>query len=883
MKKSTGVVLGLILAIAPLTYAAPADTASTSRPVVRAVRTGQPITVDGDLSEPVWRTAPAWNQFLQRDPDEGESPSEKTEVRVTYDDAAIYVGARMFDSAPDSILALLGRRDAYCTCDYFVLYLDPYFDRRSGFYFGLDAAGTYYDGVLTNDEWDDESWDGVWEGKVRLDSEGWTAEMRIPFSQLRFQETNAWGINFARSIARKHEEVYLVFTPKDGSGFVSRFADLRGIDQIRPPSRVEALPYVTARAEYTASHPGDPFNNGKKYVPGFGADFKIGIGTNLTLDATVNPDFGQVEVDPAVVNLSDVETYFSERRPFFIEGASIFRFGQRGARSYWGFNWSNPTLFYSRRIGRAPRGSIPDADFVDLPTGTHILGAAKLSGQFGDNWTVGTIQSVTAREHAELSTDGVKSRAEIEPLTYYGVLRGMKQFGDGMQGLGLMGTFTSRNFKDPGLRNEFNRDAFTGGFDGWTFLDADKVWVISGSVMGSHVRGTPTRMMDLQTNSQHYFQRPDAEHVSLDSTATSMTGYATRFWLNRQKGNMIFNAAFGAIHPSFEINDMGFLGRTDMINFHAGGGYKWTEPTSFYRRLDFITALFRSYDYSGNIIWEGLFGVGEIQFANYMSFEVSGAYNPETFNNRRTRGGPLTLNPWGYQADAYFETDNRQILVAEFWSGTYQSDWTRGVFGGTRLEWKPSTNINIRFGPELEVAREYAQWIGVWEDPTATHTYGSRYVFGKMDQKILSANIRINWTFTPKLSLQVYLQPLISTGDFSEFKELAQPRTFDFNVYGTGGSTIDYQNGEYVVDPDGPGPAEPFAFSDPDYHVVSLRGNAVLRWEYLPGSVLYFVWTQSRDRANQNVQFRVDRSLRELMDTHPDNIFMIKLTYWWSL
>ena len=410
-------VLAVLLAVAPDLAATPADTARTPRPVVRAVRTPRPITIDGDLSEYTWRTAPVWDTFVQRDPEEGAPATEKTEVRIAYDDAALYVGARMHDSSPDSIVARLGRRDANCTSDYFVVYLDPYYDRRSGFYFALDAAGTFYDGVLTNDEWDDESWDGVWEGKVQQDSDGWTAEMRIPFSQLRFKGTNTWGVNFERDIARKHESVYLVFTPKDGSGFVSRFADLRGIEQITPPSRVEALPYVTAKAEYTRSTPGDPFNNGKKYTPGFGADFKVGIGTNLTLDATVNPDFGQVEVDPAVVNLSDVETFFSERRPFFIEGASIFNFGQGGARSYWGFNWSTPDLFYSRRIGRAPQGSVPDADYVDLPPGTRIIGAGKLSGQFGDNWSVGTIQAVTAREYAELSTNGVHSRAEIEPET----------------------------------------------------------------------------------------------------------------------------------------------------------------------------------------------------------------------------------------------------------------------------------------------------------------------------------------------------------------------------------------------------------------------------------------------------------------------------------
>ncbi|MCK5574124.1 MAG: hypothetical protein KAJ12_15250, partial [Bacteroidetes bacterium] len=381
----------------------------------------------------------------------------------------------------------------------------------------------------------------------------------------------------------------------------------------------------------------------------------------------------------------------------------------------------------------------------------------------------------------------------------------------------------------------------------------------------------------------HYFQRPDADHVSVDSSATSLTGYATRFWLNRQKGNMLFNAAFGAIHPGFETNDLGFLRRTDIINMHVGGGYKWVEPTSLYRQASIVGAVFRNYDFAGNITWEGVFATGEAQFPNYMWINLMGAYNPETINNQRTRGGPLSLNPAGYQLDADLSTDRRQILVVSLYGGTYQSGWTRSVYVGTSLQWQPSSNINMRFGPTLEINREYSQWVDVYDDEYATHTYGRRYVFGEMDQKTLSANIRINWTFTPKLSLQVFLQPLISTGLYGQFKELAAPRTFDFNIYGRDSSTIVYDRGVYTVDPDGPGPASPFSFSDPNYHFVSLRGNAVIRWEFLPGSVLYFVWTQSRSDANDNAVFQVDRSFRELMDAHPDNIFMIKMTYWWSM
>src|SRR5574341_2271739 len=343
-----------------LLYAGATDTITTTKIKVEAIRLASPIAVDGILSEPVWQNGPGVSQFTQRDPNEGMPPTHQSLVHLAYDDEAIYIGARMFDSAPDSIIARLGRRDAELTSDMFAFFIDSYYDRRSGFYFCLNAAGTMYDGVLYNDEWDDNSWDGVWEGKAKIDEQGWMAEMRIPYSQLRFkkQEQLIWGVNLRRDIARNNERDYLVFTPKNGSGFVSRFADLVGITNVDPPRRFEVLPYVTTKAEYTQHLPGNPFNDGSKYLPGAGADFKLGLGSNLTVDATVNPDFGQVEVDPAVVNLSDVETFFQEKRPFFIEGASIFNFGRGGSNNYWGFNWGDPQFFYTRRIGRAPQGSL---------------------------------------------------------------------------------------------------------------------------------------------------------------------------------------------------------------------------------------------------------------------------------------------------------------------------------------------------------------------------------------------------------------------------------------------------------------------------------------------------------------------------------------------
>src|SRR5205807_2129331 len=476
---------GSAAALAPTPVIAP-DSSAVAPQQVRATRLVRPIVIDGVLHDGMWEGAERVTGFLQRDPNEGMAPTESTYVYVAYDDAALYIGARLFDTHPDSIVARLGRRDAQTNSDAFTVYIDPYHDGRSGYYFAINAAGTLSDGTLYNDEWDDNSWDGVWEGKVSRDSLGWTAELRIPYSQLRFiqKPQYVWGINFRRDIARKNERDYLVYTPKNGSGFVSRFVDLVGIERVTPPPRLEVLPYTTGKAELSSRTPGNPFNDGSKLTPGIGADARIGLGPNLTLNATVNPDFGQVEVDPAVVNLSDAETFFQEKRPFFIEGASIFNFGRGGARNYWGFNWAEPRFFYSRRIGRAPQGSVPSDDV--------------------------------------------------------------------------------------------NAHSLAWGADGWTFLDHDKRWVVTGWVGASRIDGSAARITAVQENPRHYFQQPDAGHVRVDSTATSLTGWAARVYVNKQKGNWFSNSAIGVIAPGFDVHDLGFLWRTGVINMHVGAGYDWT-------------------------------------------------------------------------------------------------------------------------------------------------------------------------------------------------------------------------------------------------------------------------------------------------------------------
>jgi hypothetical protein len=654
-----------------------------------------------------------------------------------------------------------------------------------------------------------------------------------------------------------------------------------GIENIVPARQVELLPYFRTKAEYTNPASGNPFNDGSRYLPATGTDVKIGIGNNLTLDATVNPDFGQVEVDPAVVNLSDIETFYDEKRPFFIEGSNIFNFGHGGANSFYGLNWSEPDFFYSRRIGRAPQGSLPDYDFVNLPEGARILGAAKLSGKVGNNWNIGTLHAITNREKAELDFNGQRSHSEVEPLTYYGIFRGQKEFQEGRQGLGLISTMATRKFDDDRLRDELNSQSMSLGLDGWTFFDKDKVWVITGWAGMSHVRGSQQRMIDLQQNSQHYFQKPDVSHVSVDSAATSITGFAGRFWINKQKGNFIFNAALGIIDPKFDVNDMGFMWRSDVINSHIVGGYKWVKPGKFTRYAELHFATFGSWDFGWNRIWSGIFQYGVVTFLNYWGVNWFWAYNPESINNRLTRGGPLTLSPAGWETYFQLESDSRKLWVLSLgFNGGYYGSGTYWNISPS-VELKPASNVSVSIGPDYNRDITNAQWIGAFNDPTATATYGTRYVFAELDQTTLAASIRLNWTFTPKLSLQLYAQPLISAGDYDDFKELARPRSYDFNIYGEGESTIDKQN--YIADPDGAGPAQPIELGNPDFNFKSLRGNAVLRWEYLPGSTLYLVWTQSRSDVEEIGEFQFNRSFRRLWTADVDNIFMIKMAYWLNL
>ena len=853
---------------------------------IAAVLTAEPITIDGVLSESVWKTAGSGG-FTQRDPLDGQPATEPTIVWVVFDTKYLYVAARLADSEPSKIVGRLGRRDEEVESDWFYFGVDPYYDRRSGYYFGVNPSGSILDGTLSNDEAMDATWDGIWQGAASLDRDGWTVEIRIPFDQLRFkkQDVYVWGVNFVRDIKRKNEESYFAWVPKEESGVVSRFADLTGLSGIAAGRRLEISPYAAAQAEFSPEEPGNPFRTGRELAASAGFDLKGGLSSNLTLDLSVNPDFGQVEVDPAVINISDQETYYQEKRPFFIEGSSIFNFGRGGPNVYRSFGWEDADFFYSRRIGRTPQGSPAGPGFSDMPDWTTILSAAKLTGKIGRNFNLGVISALTEREYAQIDNEGVRSQTEVEPFSHYGIARGLKEFDQGRSGLGFIVTSVLRDLRGGELEASLVRSALALGVDGWTFLDKDRGWALAGWAGLSTVRGSSEAITELQLSSLHYFQRPDADWVEVDENATSLSGWAGRFYINKQKGNLVLNAALGAMSPGFEANDLGYHNRGDIFNGHVETGYRTFHPGRLFRTWKVTTSYYRNYDFGWNRVGEYIYLDGKGQFLNYWTAALHLDYEPRKYSHYLTRGGPMAYYPEGATASLNLASDDRKPLIVRF-TGMYRWHPTGGYsisFGGG-LTWKPSTNFSLSAGPSYTFRYAEGQWVRSVVDPLKTSTYGVRYVLSDIFQKTLPIEVRVNWTFTPRLSLQAYLQPYVATGDFFAFKELHAARTFDFDYYGDGDSTIAYADGVYTVDPDGEaGPAASFTFRDPDFNFKSLRGTVVLRWEYRPGSMLYLVWTQRRADYSNPGDFDFWRDMGDLFQAPGANIFMVKFSYRFEL
>ncbi|MDE2980577.1 MAG: DUF5916 domain-containing protein [Gemmatimonadota bacterium] len=845
-------------------------------PTVTAVRADPAPVLDGILDDPVWQNAIPVTGFRRDRPGDGLPAAEKTEVRVAYTDDALYVGARMYDRDPSRISLLRGRRDSFMQSnDQFLIQLDSYHDHRTTFVFGVTPAGGRNDLVAPNDGFRgmDAGWDPVWDAATRVDSAGWVAELRIPFSQLRFREggRQVWGVNFRRDILHAGEAVDWAWRPSTESGLASSFGHLLGLEGVRRPSRLEVLPYAVTRASFDQrADPASPFDDGSVYGGAVGLDLKYGLTGGLTLDATVNPDFGQVEADPAVVNLTAFETFFEERRPFFVEGAGLFGFGGlEGLR-----------FFYSRRVGQRPaiRAIGPQGSFVDQPTQSTILGAAKISGRTDSGWVVAFMNATTQRENARIALGAGSHVIErpVEPLSNITALRLRRDMRDGDSYIGMIATGVGRDLNDDAFSGMRDR-AVTGGVD---FLHrfANRTYALQGWLGGSHIGGTPEAMRWAQYSSVRYYQRPDQDYVTFDPDRTSLGGYAGELALRKIAGEWLYGFEASMISPGFEMNDAGFQTIADIYSLTLGGTRRWVEPGRYFRSASLTLGGSERRNF-GNLVFQREISLrGNGQTVGFHSIRGSLRYEMETLDHRTTRGGPAMVSPANWGGNLWFNTDGRKRVsggLSVNFSGDAEGSYS--IAGGPTLFGRGEGLFSWSIRPTFRRSMSAAFYVTQRDDPAAHATFGRRYIFAELEQHAIDVTIRMDLALTPRMTLQVYGQPFIATGDYENFMALRAPRTYDFLRYVTIGrshATI------FVADPDGTGPAAPIRFPNPDFRTRSFRSNVVLRWEYLPGSTLFLVWSQDRRDWVRDPAFDGVGELQRLFSDPMRNVFLIKASYW---
>jgi len=830
------------------------------------------------MDEPAWERARPIRDFVQKIPVEGSAPSVPTEVRILYDDAALYVGARLMRRNPRSIRRSVTRRDGESDAEVFTVSLDPYYDRRTAYAFSISSGGVRGDAYHAQDSEDsgrEPQFDPVWSAVARVDSAGWTAELRIPFSQLRFNAAaqQVWGLQLTRNVADKAERIQWVLIPVSAAGYASRFGRLEGIAGIAPTRRIELLPYVATDLTYRSNiDPRSPFND--KLDARAGADLKMGLGPNLSLDATINPDFGQVEADPAVVNLTAFEQVFEERRPFFVEGNELLT--GRG-QSFIG----RPTWFYSRRIGAAPRGAA-QGDFVDAPTNTTITTAAKVTGRLARGLSLGALVAVTPREFARtFSLDsGTTGRTAVEPPARFGVLRLQQEFGAQQSNVGMSVTMVNRSLDDRGgLRQLLPSDAIAGGVD-WKLRYMEGMYEVTGWLGGSRVAGDAAAIARLQRGSAHFFQRPDQDHVTFDSTRTSLSGATASLRLDKNAGRF----TLGGIQVStrtagFDINDAGQMRSGDDIDFNADVQLRDTKPNRYVRYYQLGTSAVAGWNYGGYRQYLRFNQTAQATLHSFWRLNARGTLYVPSLSDDLTRGGPLIGTPAAYSVLGQVTSRGN---VPTTWNA--RTEYYHDAFGGWR--WDVSTGISTRPASQWQASVDptYSRSVDARQYVTTrsggrTETYGQRYIFAAVERSTLSARFRVNYALTPSFTIEGYAEPFAASGRFYGFGEVPAPRSDTLRVYGaTGtGTTIGRNTDGSTTVTDG---ASSFTLSALDFQRLSFRSNLVLRWEWLPGSTAFFVWQQSRFGQVLDGELVRPRDLFDSVRADGDNFLVVKVSYW---
>jgi len=813
----------------------------------RAVR---PPVLDGRDDDEVWRTAQPITEFVEFDPDEGKPARFQTLARVAYDEHNFYVFIRAFDPEPLKIQKILARRDVRPPTDQLKIIIDSYHDRRSGYEFAVSPAGVKRDYSISNDGNEDDAWDGVWDVATAVDSLGWTAEFRVPLSQLRYgnEATHTFGFAIWRDIERFKERVSWPLYHRNQNGLSSQLGEVVGITGISSPRRLEAAPYVVAKNVSVPTAAG--FNRDQQLTAG--ADFKYGVTSNLTLDGTINPDFGQVEADPSVLNLGAFETFFQERRPFFIEGNSLLRFSLNCNAVH---DCGSENLFYSRRIGRAPQLSDQYGDATSS-TASNILGAAKLTGRMPRGLSIGVLDAVTQRQA------GVGD-ATIEPATNYAVVRAVQDLRNGETGIGFILTDVKRD-QDPWTWSLLRSSALVGGTD-LRHRFHKGMYEFDASMTASRVTGSPAAIALTQQSSVHGYQRPD-DNLQFDPTRTSLAGNAEQVRFGKFSGERTsFETSYQRVSPGYEVNDLGFQQRADWQEQATWAQVHFNKPNHVFNRLFWNFNEWNDWTTAGLPLEHAVNSNVHTELTNHWWLHLGATVGQlgTAYCDRCARGGPALrssryVSPWGG-----FGGDQRKVLVPYLFMNYWSGDEGRSFFLNVspELDLRVSSQWTTSVSASISRNRDNTQWFGNFTDTASV----PHYTFAHLEQRTVSLTWRVDFTASPNLTLQVYASPFVSKGQYSDVREIATARAAAY-----ADRFRPYSDTAVANNPGG-------------FNFKQFRSTTVLRWEYQPGSTIFVVWTQGRQDIEPVYGIRsFGGDFRRLFQMHPDNTFLVKVSHWFD-
>ncbi|MBK7030931.1 MAG: carbohydrate binding family 9 domain-containing protein [Bacteroidales bacterium] len=840
---------------------------------------GSPPEIDGILNDGVWSSSNWTGDFIQRDPYDGKNPSQATNFSIVYDDNNLYIAIKAHDSMPSGIVKRLSRRDLN-DGDWVAIEIDSYADKLTAFAFGVTASGVKFDVMLINDVGSDDTWDPIWYVKTTTDAEGWNAEMRIPLSQLRFarKDEHTWGLQLLRYIYRNQEYSSWQPIPRDATGWVSKFGDLSGIKGILPHRDIEILPYTMGKAIYDRKEEGNPFAKGYEYKATAGLDGKVSVTNDLTLNFTINPDFGQVEADPSVVNLTAFESYFPEKRPFFIEGKNIFDYKLTGSDD------PRNQLFYSRRIGSAPHYS-PDlikGEYAKVPEETSILGSFKLSGKTHKGLSIGVLESITQNEKALIDLNGNRRKESIEPLSSYFVSRVKQDFQKGDIQLGGIFTATNR-FTEEKQLSFLPGSAYAGGIDFIKYWK-NKTYYLSLKGVLSTVNGDTNAITQLQTSSSHYFQRPDLIHTQLDSNMRALKGHGGTIEVGKTgRGYWQYKAWLTWRSPGLDFNNLGYMRQADEIQQLAWVGYRYYKPFSIFRYIAANLNQWYGWDFDGKTVYKGFNLSTYTKFKNYWSAQLSSNFDGQNIARYELWGGPALTVPGGIQFSGLLQTDDRKKVSVKlsntrYWG--YEKSYRSNIIAAG-IFIKPVNYFSFSFEPDYTRSDNVIQYV-----TTQTYPEGeNRYIMAHLDQTIFRFSVRMNLNLTPDLSFQYYGQPFLYAGKYDKLKYITDPKAdklIDRYLTYTD-DQIKLYSGEggwnyYMVDENVDGTND-YAFYSPDLNFLELRSNLVIRWEYVPGSTLYLVWSQGRTGYGPESNFDFPVYMNDLFHVYPKNVILLKFSY----